>query len=117
MTDNMIEAAQAQVADLTRKAYEKAVAGGLLPAGGENIPAKVDIPKDAKNGDYATSFALAAAKALGKSPRDIAQTLIGQMDLPAPILTRWNRRGPASSTLPWAGSGSGRSSPLWRSRA
>ena len=94
MTDNMIEAAQAQVADLTRKAYEKAVAGGLLPAGGENIPAKVDIPKDAKNGDYATSFALAAAKALGKSPRDIAQTLIGQMDLAGTYFDKVEPAGP-----------------------
>ena len=81
MTDNMIEAAQAQVAALIKEAYEKAVAGGLLPAGGEKIPVKVDIPKDAKNGDYATSYALAAAKALGKSPRDIAQALMDQMDL------------------------------------
>ena len=94
MTDNMIEAAQAQVAALIKEAYEKAVAGGLLPAGGEKIPVKVDIPKDAKNGDYATSFALAAAKALGKSPREIAQVLVDQMDLGGTYFDKVELAGP-----------------------
>ena len=93
MTDNMIEAAQAQVTALTQGAYQKAAERGLLPAGAE-IPAKVDIPKDAKNGDYATSFALAAAKALGRSPRDIAQLLVEQMDLDGTYFDRVELAGP-----------------------
>ena len=93
MTLNMIEAAQAQVAALTQGAYQKAAAAGLLPAGAE-ISAKVDIPKDAKNGDYATSYALAAAKALGKSPRDIAQILADQMDLSGTYFDRVELAGP-----------------------
>ena len=94
MTDNMIEAAQAQVATLIREAYGKAVAEGRLSSGGENIPVKVDIPKDVKNGDYATSYALAAAKALGKSPRDIAQSLIDQMDLAGTYFDKVEPAGP-----------------------
>ncbi len=93
MTANMIEAAQAQVAALTQGAYEKAAAAGLLPAGAE-VAAKVDIPKDAKNGDYATSFALAAAKALGKSPREIAQVLVDQMDLGGTYFDKVELAGP-----------------------
>ena len=80
MTDNLISAAKEQVAELTRKAYEKAAAAGVLP-GGADIKAQVDIPKDVKNGDYATSFALAGAKALGRNPREVAQILLEHMDL------------------------------------
>jgi len=93
MTDNLIEAAQEQVALLTQRTYEKAAAAGLLPAGA-NIPAKVDIPKDARNGDYATSFALAAAKALGKPPREIAQILVDQMDLTGSYFDKVEPAGP-----------------------
>ena len=94
MTLNMIEAAQTQVAALTLAAYQKAAAAGLLPSGGESVPAKVDIPKDAKNGDYATSYALAAAKALGKSPRDIAQTLADNMELEGTYFDKVELAGP-----------------------
>lgn len=41
----------------------------------------MEIPKDAANGDFTTTFALAAAKALHKGPRDIAQALLDHMDL------------------------------------
>ena len=44
-------------------AYEKAAAAGLLPAGITAEPA-VEIPKDTANGDYTTTFCLAAAKAM-----------------------------------------------------
>ena len=64
---NMIDAAREQVSALTQSAYEKAAAGGVLPAGVE-VRAQVDRPKDANHGDYATSFAMAAAKAMGKAP-------------------------------------------------
>ena len=79
MTENLISAAREQAAALTRSAYEKAAAAGALPAGAD-IKAQVAIPKDTKNGDYATSFALAAAKALGKAPRDIAQALMDHVE-------------------------------------
>ena len=60
---NMIESAKAQVRQLTVAAYEKAAAAGLLPAGITAEPA-VEIPKDTANGDYTTTFCLAAAKAM-----------------------------------------------------
>ena len=64
---NLIQAAREQVSALTQSAYEKAAAAGRLPAGAE-IRSKVDIPKDVSHGDYASSFAMAAARALGKPP-------------------------------------------------
>ncbi len=65
---NMIESAKAQVRQLTVAAYEKAAAAGMLPAGIAVEPA-VEIPKDTTNGDYTTTFCLAAAKAMTQEPR------------------------------------------------
>ena len=52
---NMIQNAKNQVADITLRAYESAVAAGLLPAGVET-PIAVEIPKDTSNGDYTTTY-------------------------------------------------------------
>ena len=51
--------------------------GGL----GVDVRAGVEIPKDPANGDYTTTFALAAAKAMKKSPREIASALLEHLDL------------------------------------
>ena len=77
---NMIQAAKEQLATLTQSAYEAAAAAGALNPG-ETIRGTIEIPKDVKNGDYASSFAMAGAKALHQSPRAIAQTLVDHMDL------------------------------------
>ena len=90
---NLILAAREQVAALTQSAYEKAAAAGVLPAGAA-VAAKVDIPKDVSHGDYASSFAMAAAKALGKSPRDIAQALLDHLDLGGSFFDKAEIAGP-----------------------
>ena len=77
---NMIQAAREQVAALTQAAYEKAAAAGALPAGVE-AKATVEIPKDVKNGDYASSFAMAGSKAMHMAPRQIAQTILDNLSL------------------------------------
>ena len=77
---NMIQKAKDQVLELTERAYRAAAEAGELPGGAE-VRAGVEIPKDAANGDYTTTFALAAAKPMGKRPRDIAQALLAHMDL------------------------------------
>ena len=77
---NMIQNAKDQVLALTEKAYEAAAAAGKLPAG-VSVRAGVEIPKDAANGDYTTTFALAAAKAMKMRPRDIAEVLLENIDL------------------------------------
>ena len=61
-------------------AYQAAVADGTLPAA-EVKTAPVEIPKDTANGDFTTTFALAASKALRQPPRNIAQALLDHMDL------------------------------------
>jgi len=77
---NMIQNAKDQAAALAMAAYQAAAADGTLPRA-EVKTAPVEIPKDTANGDFTTTFALAAAKALHKGPRDIAQALLDHMDL------------------------------------
>ena len=77
---NMIQNAKDQVASLAMNAYQAAVADGTLPQA-EVKTAPVEIPKDTSNGDFTTTFALAASKALRQPPRNIAQTLLDHMDL------------------------------------
>ncbi|WP_409967271.1 arginine--tRNA ligase [Bengtsoniella intestinalis] len=77
---NMIQNAKAQAAQLTMDAYHRAVSAGTLPQG-DVKQAPVEIPKDTTNGDYTTTFALAAAKALGQNPRAIAQALLDNLQL------------------------------------
>ncbi|MBO4854430.1 MAG: arginine--tRNA ligase [Oscillospiraceae bacterium] len=90
---NMIERAKEQVATLTLRAYEKAVAANLLPGGVTMEPA-VEIPKDTANGDYTTTFCLAAAKSMRKNPREVAAILTGQMDLSGSYFTSVEIAGP-----------------------
>ena len=90
---NMIQSAKDQIAELTKKAYAAAAAEGLLPEGVET-PVNVEIPKDTANGDYTTTFCLAAAKAMKKSPREVAQVLTGKMALDGTYFTSVEIAGP-----------------------
>ena len=77
---NMVQNAKDQAAALAMAAYQAAVADGTLPQA-EVKTAPVEIPKDTANGDFTTTFALAASKALRRPPRNIAQALLDHMDL------------------------------------
>ena len=90
---NMIQNAKDQVLDLTVSAYQKAAAEGLLPQDAAVTPS-VEIPKDIANGDYTTTFCLAAAKALKKNPRQVAQILMDHMDLSGSYFTSVEMAGP-----------------------
>ena len=90
---NMIQAAREQVSALTQAAYEKAAAQGVLPAGVE-VKATVEIPKDVKNGDYASSFAMAGAKAMHMAPRAVAQAIVDHLELAGSYFERAEIAGP-----------------------
>ena len=90
---NLIQYAKDQVTELTRKAYEAAAAEGVLLAGVE-LKGSVEIPKDPQNGDYASSYAMAGAKALKMNPRAIAQALVDHMDLEGTIFSDLEIAGP-----------------------
>ena len=57
---NMIQNAKDQVLQLTLNALARAVADGVLPQ--VEVKPSVEIPKDTSNGDYTTTFCLAAAR-------------------------------------------------------
>ena len=77
---NLIEQAKKQAAQAVLEAYRAAVAAGKLPEG--DVPAvAVEIPKDTKNGDYASSFAMQCARALHMAPRKIAEELVAHVVL------------------------------------
>ena len=90
---NMIQAARQQVAQLTQTAYERAAAAGALPAGAE-VKATIEIPKDTAHGDYASSFAMAGAKALHKAPRVIAQAIVDHLELEGSFFSKVEIAGP-----------------------
>ena len=90
---NMIQSAKDQVLALTMTAYETAAAEGLLPAD-VSVKPSVEIPKDTANGDYTTTFCLAAAKALHKNPRQVAQILMDHMQLEGSYFTTFEMAGP-----------------------
>ena len=90
---NLIQYAKDQVSHLTAQGYEAAAAAGVLP-GGVAVKGSVEIPKDPQNGDYASSFAMAGAKAMKRSPRDIAQAVADHMDLTGTIFSSVEIAGP-----------------------
>jgi len=90
---HMIQKAKDQVAELTMAAYERAAAAGALPRA-EVRSAPVEIPKDASNGDFTTTFALAASKALRMQPRNIAQALLDNLDLTGTYFSAVEIAGP-----------------------
>ncbi|MDY3984633.1 arginine--tRNA ligase [Dysosmobacter sp.] len=90
---NMIQNAKDQAAALAMAAYQAAVADGTLPQADVKT-APVEIPKDTANGDFTTTFALAASKALRQPPRNIAQALLDHMDLTGSYFTSAEIAGP-----------------------
>ena len=77
---NMIQKAKQQVAELVNAAYLAAAEKGDLPAG-LTLGGSVEIPKDTANGDYAANYAMASAKLMRMPPRNVAETLVSNMEL------------------------------------
>ena len=90
---NKIQEARAQVAELTQAAYQRAVEAGKLPAGAE-VKATIEIPKDTSHGDYASSYAMAGARALHQAPRAIAQTIVEHLNLEGSYFQKVEIAGP-----------------------
>jgi len=76
---NLIALARQQVSDLTAAAYEKAAATGTLSASVE-VNYTIEVAKPG-NGDFASSFALSASKAMKQNPRAVAQAIADNLDL------------------------------------
>ena len=68
---NPIEYARRAAADVVFAAYEKAARSGELPHAEVRSPA-VETPKDVRNGDFSSSFAMQNAKFFRMPPRATA---------------------------------------------
>lgn len=79
--------------NLILSAYKKAVENGSLPSA-DIDKIVIEKPKDSKNGDVSTSFALSTAKLFGKSPRDIANIIVENIDLTNSYFKDINIAGP-----------------------
>ncbi len=95
---NHIQIAMTQAADLIRKAYDAAVVKGELPQA-EVRPVQIEIPKDLRNGDYASGFAMQNAKVLRQNPRKVAELLVANMDLTGTCFSGAEIAGPGFLNL------------------
>ncbi|HAR6087464.1 TPA: arginine--tRNA ligase [Staphylococcus pseudintermedius] len=61
----------------------------------ESIPEiKIEIPKDTKNGDYATNIAMVLTKLAKRNPREIAQLIVDHLDIEAAHVKKIDIAGP-----------------------
>ena len=90
---NLIDMAKNQIDELLKSAYAKAVEAGQLPGGCE-LKGAVEIPRDTANGDYAATYAMAAAKQLHMAPRKIAEILTDNLELEGSYFTSYEVAGP-----------------------
>lgn len=90
---NLLEVARQQAIKIVEAAYEKAAAAGTLPQA-ELPTIAVEIPKDASNGDWASTFAMQCAKPLRMAPRKIAESIVEQADLTDTCFEKIDIAGP-----------------------
>jgi arginyl-tRNA synthetase len=62
--------------------------------GTPDVSFTLERPRDSGHGDLATNLALVLAKPLRQNPRAIAERIVGQLDLPATLVTRIELAGP-----------------------
>jgi len=72
-----------------------ALAGAARTLGApEGVEFAIETPRDPAHGDAATNLALVLAKQLGRKPRDVAQQLVGVLELPAGYVKHIEIAGP-----------------------
>ena len=90
---NLIDSAKLQIDELINEAYVNAALAGDLPSGFV-LNGVVEIPRDAANGDYAATHALAAAREMKTAPRKIAETLAAHLNLQKSYFSKYEIAGP-----------------------
>lgn len=89
----LVQETQKQLKEKIMDALGRAVADGTLPA--EPIPGfNIEKPANSANGDFSANAALASAKAFKKSPRDIAQIIVNNLDLTDTLFEKVEIAGP-----------------------
>lgn len=99
---NLMENARQQAAAIVAAAYDKAVAAGELPRA--ELPAvTVETPKDAANGDWASTVAMQCARPLRMAPRKIAEALVNNMELGGTCFDKVEIAGPGFMNFTYGG--------------
>lgn len=89
----LVQETQKQLKEKIMDALGRAVADGTLPA--EPIPGfNIEKPANSANGDFSANAALASAKTFKKSPRDIAQIIVNNLDLTDTLFEKVEIAGP-----------------------
>lgn len=89
----LVQETQKQLKEKIMDALGRAVADETLPA--EPIPGfNIEKPANSANGDFSANAALASAKAFKKSPRDIAQIIVNNLDLTDTLFEKVEIAGP-----------------------
>ena len=95
---NHILIAEQQARELIAQACRRAMAAGALPQT-EPAEPQVEIPKDIKNGDYASGFAMQNAKRFALPPRTVAETVCAHMELEGSLFSSAEVAGPGFINL------------------
>lgn len=89
----LVQETQKQLKEKIMDALGRAVADETLPA--EPIPGfNIEKPANSANGDFSANAALASAKTFKKSPRDIAQIIVNNLDLTDTLFEKVEIAGP-----------------------
>ena len=83
--------------ELREAVARAAVKNGFpLPGDGSGDASRVplEVPRHGGHGDYATNLALALAKAVGRPPRQVAEALVGALDVGPELLEETTIAGP-----------------------
>ena len=95
---NAIQLATKQASEIILKGYQAAADKGILPQAEVNAPV-IETPKDLKNGDYASSFAMQNARVLRVAPLKTAQAICENADLSGTIFSSMEAAAPGFINL------------------
>ena len=95
---NAIQLATKQASEIILKGYQAAAEQGVLPQAEVNAPV-IETPKDLKNGDYASSFAMQNARVLRVAPLKTAQAICEHADLSGTIFSSMEAAAPGFINL------------------
>ena len=86
--------AKAQISEMVKSAFEKAIAAGELAQPEAMRDFVVEIPQDLRNGDFSTNAAMVNSKAFKSNPRAIATAIMKYMEFDGTFFERAELAGP-----------------------
>ena len=90
---NIIENIREQIRDIVEKALKVSIRNGELPETEVN-DITVETPKEKEHGEFSTNIAMQLVKQVRKSPRQIAEIIMKNMDFDATYVSRTECAGP-----------------------